>query len=135
MRTPLSLIALTLLAAGCAPVERDPDADPGAGAPAVKVLGEAKSCINRNQIRQTRVQTDQVIDFEMRGGDTYRSILPNRCPGLAIERSFTYNTSIDQLCSAEIIYVLQNIGGVPQRGAGCGLGRFVPVEYVEDGGS
>ena len=128
----LALAPLPILAAACAPVERDPNADPTAGAPAVKVLDEAQSCINRTQIRQTRVQSDQVIDFEMRGGKVWRSVLPSRCPGLAIERAFTYDTTIDQLCNPEIIYVLTNIGGVPQRGAGCGLGKFVPVEYVKD---
>jgi hypothetical protein len=25
-----------------------------------------------------------------------------------------------------------NVGGVPQRGAGCGLAPFVPVEYVKE---
>lgn len=132
MQARIPLIALTMFAAACAPVERDADADPAAGAPAVRVLGEAENCINRTQIRQTRVQTDRVIDFEMRGGKIYRNILPGSCPGLAMERAITYEASVDQLCSPEIIYVLQNFGGVPQRGAGCGLGKFVPVEYVKD---
>jgi len=127
-----TLPALMLAAAACAPVERDPNADPAADAPAVKVLGEGQTCINRTQIRQTQVRSDRVIDFEMRGGKVYRNILPQSCPGLRLERAFTYNTTIDQLCTPEIIYVLQNLGGVPQRGAGCGLGRFVPVEYVKD---
>lgn len=133
-RFPIPAIALPalVLAAACAPVERDQNADPAAGAPAVRVLGEGQTCINRTQIRQSLVRTDRVIDFEMRGGKVYRNILPQSCPGLRLERAFTYNTTIDQLCRPEIIYVLQNFGGVPQRGAGCGLGDFVPVEYVKD---
>jgi hypothetical protein len=130
--TALPFLAPLLLAAACAPVERDPDADPAAGAPAVRVLGQPQTCINRPQIRQTMVRNDRVIDFEMRGGKVYRNILPQSCPGLRLERAFTYNTTINQLCTPEIIYVLTNIAGVPQRGAGCGLGRFVLVEYVED---
>ena len=51
-------------------------------------------------------------------------------PGLTFDRAITYETSIDQLCTQQIVYSLQNIGGVPQRGAGCALGEFVPVEYV-----
>jgi hypothetical protein len=47
-----------------------------------------------------------------------------------LDRAIAYNTSMDQLCSPQIIYVLQNIGGQPRQGAGCGLGKFVPVEYV-----
>lgn len=128
----LPIITLPILTFACAPMERDANADPTAGAPAVRVIGEAQSCINRTQIRQTLVRNDQVIDFEMRGGKVWRNILPRSCPGLGIERAITYETTIDQLCTPEIIYVLQNIGGVPQRGAGCALGQFVPVEYVKE---
>jgi len=128
-----ALTTFAALAAACAPVDGEGRADPAAAGPAVEVLGEGQSCINRNQIRQTLVRSDQVIDFEMRGGKVYRNILPNSCPGLGMERAFTYDTTIDQLCSPEIIYVLQNFGGTPQRGAGCGLGRFVPVKYDRGG--
>ena len=123
----LALFALTV---AWAPVDRDKDADPTLGAPAVEILGDGQSCINRSQIRQTLVRNDQVIDFEMRGGKVYRNVLTSPCPGLGVDRAITYNTTIDQLCSPEIIYVLQNFGGRPQRGAACGLGKFVPVKYV-----
>ncbi|PLK23787.1 hypothetical protein C0V72_07790 [Porphyrobacter sp. TH134] len=73
-----------------------------------------------------------MIDFEMAGGKVYRSTLPGRCIGLNFDRAITYETSIDQLCTQQIVYTLQNIGGVPQRGAGCALGEFVPVEYVKE---
>ena len=128
----LAFAAMPLLAIACAPVERDAIADPAADAPTVTVMGEAETCIMRDQVRQTRVRSDRVIDFEMRGGTVYRNTLAQRCPGLGIERAITYETSINQLCSPQIIYVLQNIGGVPQRGAACSLGEFVPVEYVKD---
>ena len=78
------------------------------------------------------MRSDRVIDFEMNGGKVYRSTLKNRCPGLGWDRAITYETSIDQLCTQQIVYSLQNIGGVPQRGAGCALGEFVPVEYVKE---
>lgn len=126
----LVLAALPLAAMGCAPVERPTDANPAAGAPAVTVVGEGERCINRSQIRQSVVRSDRVIDFEMTGGKVYRSTLPNSCPGLGFDRAILYETSIDQLCTQQIVYALQNIGGVPQRGAGCSLGEFVPVEYV-----
>jgi hypothetical protein len=129
----LALAALPLLALACAPVERPTDANPTAGAPEVKVLGAGQSCISRAQIRQTVVRSDRVIDFEMQGGKVYRNIMPSSCPGLNFDRAITYETSIDQFCTQQIVYSLQNIGGVPQRGAGCGLGEFVPVEYVRKG--
>jgi hypothetical protein len=126
-------VAVPLITSACAP------ADPAASAaaddartPAVTVLGPGQSCINRSQLRSTVVRTDRVIDFEMSGGKVYRSTLKNRCPGLGWDRAITYENAIDQLCTQQIVYSLQNIGGVIQRGAGCSLGEFVPVEYVEE---
>ncbi|QFT75918.1 hypothetical protein [Erythrobacter sp. THAF29] len=128
------LAGLAAIAAlpSCAPVEGAGQADAALAGPPVKVVGEAQTCINRNQIRNSRVRSDQVIDFEMRGGKVYRSTLPNRCPRLGFEEAFTYKTSINQLCSTDIIYVLEDIGGEIRRGAGCGLGKFVPVEYLDE---
>jgi len=131
IRTPI-LIAGAIAAASCAPIDPETRVDPALAGPAVKVLGEERSCITRSQIRNSRVRSDQVIDFEMRGGKVYRSVLPYSCPRLGFEEAFSYNTSINQLCNTEIIYVIENFGGQIQRGAGCGLGRFVPVEYVEE---
>jgi hypothetical protein len=125
------LAALPFAITGCAASKQDAS-DPAAKARPVTVLGEAQTCIQRSQIRQSVVRSDSVIDFEMNGGKVYRVTLPDRCPGLGFERAFTFQTSIDQLCNVDIIYVLLNIGGVPQRGAGCGLGPFVPVEYVKE---
>ena len=129
-RTLLPALALPLLAAACSSDrERPTDANPTAGAPPATVKGDPVSCINRSQVRNTVVRSDRVIDFEMQGGKVYRNILNSNCPGLGMDRAITYNTSIDQLCSPQIVYVLQNIGGQPRQGAGCSLGKFVPVEY------
>ena len=121
-------LALALALAGCAASRQDTP-DRGARVPAARVVGEAQSCIMRSQVQQSRVRSDTVIDFEMRGGKVYRVTMPTRCPGLGFERAFAFATSIDQMCGADIIYVLTNIGGVPQQGAGCGLAPFVPIEY------
>jgi hypothetical protein len=128
----LTLAPLPLLLAACAPADPAARADADAArTPAVTVLGPGQNCINRAQIRNTAVRTDQVIDFELRSGKVYRSTLPNRCPSLGFDRAILYETSIDQLCTQQIVYSLQNIGGIPQRGAGCALGEFVPVTYVK----
>ena len=127
----VSLAALPVLAVACAPIDggmSDRDGD----VPAVTVVGASESCIMRDRIRQTVVRNDRVIDFEMQGGDVYRNTMPQSCPGLSFDRAITYETSINQLCTPQIVYALQTIGGVPQRGAGCSLGEFVPVEYVKD---
>lgn len=126
--------SLPLLALGCAPVETDDEFV--SDGPPVRVVGEAQSCISLSQIRNSRVRDDRTIDFEMNGNRVYRNTLPNTCPRLGFEEAFTYETSLTQLCSTDIIYVLENFGGDLRRGAGCGLGEFIPVEYVDqDDGS
>jgi len=130
----LPLLAALMLGA-CTP---DPAAETARAArdaartPPVTVLGPGENCITQSQIRQTIVRSDSVIDFEMRSGKVYRSTLPGRCPGLTLDRAITYENSIDQLCRQQIVYALQNFAGTLQRGAGCGLGEFVPVEYVKE---
>jgi hypothetical protein len=129
----LALLPLAALAASCAPVDPAARAEAEAArVPAVTVLGKGQSCIMRDQVRNTVVRSGSVIDFEMNSGKVYRNTLKSRCPGLDWDRAITYETSINQLCSPQIVYSLTNIGGVPQRGAGCSLGEFVPVEYVKD---
>ena len=127
---PVCTAALMSLAAVVLPActQQDADSAPASRAPAAKVVGDPVSCVSLNQIRSSRVHDDRTIDFEMTGGRVYRNTLPNRCPGLGAEESFTYETSLSQLCSVDIIYVLDRSGGGVRRGAGCGLGSFVPVE-------
>lgn len=96
---------------------------------AAKPAGAPIDCVQLNQIRETRVRSDQIIDFYMRNGKVYRNTLPNSCPQLGFEESFSYKTSISQLCSTDIITVLQHTGGL-SRGASCGLGTFQPVTGV-----
>ena len=96
-------------------------------APPARVTGEPRSCIPINQISDSQVHDNQTIDFRV-GGQTYRNTLPQSCPSLGFERAFTYKTSLSQLCNTDVIYVLRTTGGAPERGAGCGLGLFVPVE-------
>ena len=119
-----SMLALAPLAlAGCtetAPRERP------AVAPAAKVVGEPQSCVQLAQIRETRIRDDWTIDF-IAGNRVWRNTLTSRCPGLRSENGFTYETSLSQLCSTDIVYVLQTAGGL-HRGPGCGLGQFVPVQ-------
>lgn len=113
-----------LAIAGCAqqgPADRPPPS------PAAQVTGEPQSCVSLTQIRSTEIRDDWTIDFMGAGNRVWRNTMPNRCPGLASADAFTYETSLTQLCSTDIIYVLRTIGGTPERGAGCGLGQFVPV--------
>ena len=94
------------------------------GVPAATPAGDAVNCIQLNQIRQTHVRSDGVIDFDLSGKRAYRNTLDAACPGLGFEERFSYSVSNGQLCSSDLITVLQSTGG---RGATCGLGKFQPV--------
>lgn len=123
-----SLIAATVLslAASAAPAgarDRDP--------PLATPIGQPVSCVHLRQIRETRVHGDKVIDFHMLGNRVYRNTLPYSCPSLGFEERFSYATSLSQLCSVDIITVLQTTGPGLSRGASCGLGQFQPVELAK----
>jgi len=121
----LALSFVPLALAACTnqrPAERPPVS------PAARITGPAVSCIPIMAARESRIRDDWTIDFISAGNRGWRNTLPNRCNGLKSRDAFTYETSLTQLCSSDIIYVLENYGGTLQRGAGCGLGEFVPIE-------
>jgi len=121
------LTALVPLALSACTDERP--AERPAVSPAAKIVGEAQDCIPISAISSTRIRDDWTIDFIRGAGNkAWRNTLPNRCNGLKSEDAFGYKTSLTQLCSTDIIHVLYRSGGQLQRGAGCGLGKFVPVE-------
>jgi hypothetical protein len=132
MRNALILApAALLLAAGCTTSpERQAEyaASQAAKVPAATPVGEPVNCIQTNQIRQTQVRNDSVIDFETINNRIYRNTLPQSCPTLGFERRFAYKTTIGQLCSIDTITVLQT--GVP--GLTCGLGTFQRVELTDN---
>jgi hypothetical protein len=97
---------------------------------AYQPVGEPVSCISLNQIRSTRILANNVIDFKMTGGKHFRNTLPHSCPSLVSEDRFLYKTSLNQLCHVDTIRVLYSAGGTLQEGAGCGLGKFQPMEKV-----
>jgi hypothetical protein len=122
----LTILAATRLAlVGCAEEagERPPVS------PAATVIGAAQSCIPIRQIGETRIRDDWTIDFVI-GDRVWRNALPSRCSGLKVNHAITYETSLSQLCNTDIVYVLENVGGL-RRGVGCGLGEFVPVRVAE----
>ena len=125
MRRPLMLASALLLAALPA-AARDRNEVPEA-TPA----GKPVNCISIRQIRETRVRDDQTIDFVMNGRNrVYRNTLPQSCPRLGFEERFSYRTSQSQLCSTDIITVLQATAGLSPIGS-CGLGKFAPVTLAK----
>jgi hypothetical protein len=99
---------------------------------AYQPAGEAVSCIDIRSIDSTKILANDIIDFKMRGGKVYRNKLSSSCPGLAFEDRFSYRTSLSRLCNVDIIRVLHSYGGQLEEGAGCGLGKFQPVEKVPE---
>ncbi len=124
----LKLVTTTLLAlaatAAAPGVARDRNA-----VPLATPIGNPVDCVPLQSIRETRVHGDSVIDFHLSGGKVYRNTLPNSCPSLGFEERFLYKTSLSQLCSVDIITVLQSPG--LSRGASCGLGKFQPVQLAK----
>ena len=97
--------------------------------PAATPTGDPVNCIQLNQVRQTHVRSDQVIDFEMSGRNrVYRNTLTSACPALGFEERFAYSVTNGELCSVDTITVLQSSG---MRGATCGLGTFQPVSVAK----
>lgn len=129
MFRPLHAAGILLLSlGGCMPAPAGRSDDASRNVPAARVVGEARSCIPLTQIRESRVRNDWTIDFLSGSRRGWRVALPARCPSLGLEERFSYETSLTQLCSTDLIHVLHSAGGDVQRGASCGLGQFVPIE-------
>jgi hypothetical protein len=120
------ILAGAMLVAGCAVTDRDTSARDAEIFAEARPVGEPVNCIGASRIQHTSVRSDSVIDFHMRGRDVYRNTLPQACPGLKLNDSFTYRVTGSQLCSIDLITVNYSGGGVP--GPTCGLGKFQPIE-------
>ncbi|MGN6357634.1 MAG: hypothetical protein ACTHLU_09175 [Novosphingobium sp.] len=120
-RLPLILVAPALMMATAAGSDRS-------DIPPARITGEPVSCIRLTQFSDSRVRDDHTIDFLRNSRQGWRNTLPQRCAGLRSANAFTYKVSTGELCSVDIITVLDNVGGGLQRGGSCGLGQFVPIE-------
>ncbi len=88
-------------------------------------LDFVENCVSIARIDHTKIIDDQTIVFYMRGDDIYVNNLPKRCPGLKRADSYSYRTSISQLCNVDLIRVLDSFAGdLPRPGVACGLGKF-----------
>ena len=122
MRSPLPLLLIAAAITMAAGLMYSDDDSPAAAAPKTLAKpGKPQGCIPISRIRATRVRDDRTIDFELDNARTMRNTLPYGCPQLAFEGTFSYTTSLDKLCSTDIITVL--VSG-NSRGASCGLGPF-----------
>ncbi len=125
---PQLILKFAILPLALAACTQERPSDRPSVAPAARIVGEAESCVPITMLRESKIRDDWTIDFIRSGNRAWRNTLPYRCSGLRSDDAFTYETSLTQLCSTDIIYPLRNIGGRLERGGGCGLGKFVPVE-------
>jgi len=126
------LLALLPLTAAIAATPEEAPAAAAATAPDAGTPEYVGNCVRLHTIRSTKVIDGRTILFELNGNRVLVNRLPHNCPGLRFEKRFLYKTSLNQLCSQDIITVLTDIG----RGASCGLGKFelyVPPETVDGG--
>lgn len=92
--------------------------------PEAAPAGKPVSCLSLSQVRETRVRSDEVIDFYVTGHRVYRNTLPRKCPGLGFQERFSHKSSISEICSVDTVTVLESD---LRPGATCGLGAFQPV--------
>lgn len=124
------LSAATLFLVAC--TGNQPAAPLPPASPAAEAIGPAQDCLSLTQFSSSRIRDDRTIDFIGGvGSKVWRVTLPNRCSGLKAANTFTYATSLSQLCKQDIVYPLQQYGGSYQRGPGCGLAPFVPVKLQQ----
>lgn len=128
---PFIIVLAALPLAAC--LQDTPPGSDGQGAarnvraPQATVVGEPINCLSVSRIDGTDVHDDYTIDFEMRDNTVYRNTLPARCNGLGFEQRFGYDLRGTQLCSTDVIRVLDPDGTTVST---CGLGQFVPVELA-----
>ena len=93
---------------------------------------KVESCVSLQRIDQTRILDKQNILFEMTNGDRYLNTLPHKCGGLTPYRAIMYKTSINQLCSTDIITVFEPGQPAPNSYGSCGLGKFTLLKKKAD---
>ena len=92
---------------------------------------EPQRCLRLTEISSVTVLNNKQILFEASHKRYYLNTLPHGCPGLRRNSPIMYRTSLDQLCSVDVITVLDSAWGGFMPGASCGLGKFVPVDEEE----
>lgn len=121
------LLALPLVLGACTATAGNSGSTSGPqSAPATAATAAARpettDCIDLIRIDRSEVVDDQTILFHMKGGKVWKNTLPYKCPRLGFEKAFSHKTSINRLCSIDVITVLDTSARMP--GASCGLGKF-----------
>lgn len=94
-------------------------------------VDQSVPCINKTRIQNVDIVDNKNIVFQTGINDYYLNTLPYACNGLKLNDSFMFRTSLNELCTVDVITVLDDIGPEFQTGPSCGLGRFEPVSEEE----
>jgi len=128
IRYPIVLGAV-LAFAGCASAPQEEEVNKSAAKTLAKYerTGEKTTCLSITQISQIRPVTESTFLVRVRAGDYYVNDVSGRCNGAT--QSFTrieYTTSLNQLCSNEIIRIVDNTNGF--QVGGCSLGSYEKLQ-------
>jgi hypothetical protein len=90
-----------------------------------RLRSHAEDCVTHDEHQADRGHRQLDDLFYMRGGNkvTYRT-RPHTCPNLAREDRFSYKTTMNQLCSIDLITVLEQYSAGLRDGFTCRLGPF-----------
>ena len=129
---------LSRAAATCAALLATVSAAPGAAQQGENADdGEAQrsgpeSCINRSDIRRTKILSNRNIVFVTRQNEIYNNQLAKQCPNLTRNSVVNYPTSGGRMCEGDRFQVLwEQRPGSYMPTALCPLGMFVPITESE----
>ena len=88
-------------------------------------------CVTLSRIQNIDIIDNQNVVFQTGNNQYYLNKLPYRCNGLRFNDGILYRTSLNELCSVDVISVLDSVGPGYQAGPSCGLGRFEPITKEE----
>ena len=132
MRIRSSLLAVALLGAAAHASPANDTAQAKAEAEIAKILvgrvpGKPVSCVQLNQLGPSQT-VDRTAIIYGQGRTLYLNRLPHGCPGLTHFTFPVVNTSLSQLCSSDILTIVDQ--GSHMTMGSCGLGEFVPYTRV-----
>lgn len=121
MRIPL--LAIGLVAAPAASIDRPKDVERVQKAVAGKTAGEPVDCIDRRRSSDFTLAGRHAI-FRAGPSLTYINELSPGCEPNLTRRTLIFRSTSSQLCRGEIAEAIDPLGGA--AGGSCTLGQFVP---------
>jgi hypothetical protein len=89
-----------------------------------RTAGKPTTCITQSMIDSSTIFDEGVILYRMKGGPYYLNTPNPACPGLRHNRAIVSRTSSGQLCSGDILQIVDTPSGINY--GSCPLGDFVP---------